>query len=145
VTKKSNQNGKFRLVVAIDETSTYRQLTRALISDVNYFGTQIENRILDLTVPPEKKVEFEFMFSVAGTRACMQYIGSQPSQFAFIDPTATEGLTWKSTFREAKIIRYLTGKNEEEFLDLDVLEQKFQTIGCLMENGRMSSIALDVL
>jgi len=65
------------------------------------------------------------MFSVAGTGACMQCIGSQPSQFAFIDPTATEGLTWKSTFREAKIIRYFPGKNEEEFLDPDVLEREF--------------------
>lgn len=143
------KQGDFRLVVAIDEASMCQLLTRALISDHDdYFHEEVANFILEKAhVPDEKKVFIDVTFSVGGTGACMKYIGSQGNRFSVVEPTATScsGLYWKTALREAKICQYLPSNTEQDYLDPDQLEEGLPILGCLMQNGRMASIAIGVL
>ena len=143
------KKGDFRLAVAIDEAYVCQLLTRALISDHDdYFQSEVANFILEKArVPVEAKVFVHVTFSVGGTGACMKYIGSQAHKFKVVEPTATSsyGLYWKTALREAKICQYLPTKSEQDCLDPDELEEGLPILGCLMQNGRMASIAIGVL
>lgn len=143
------KQGEFRLVVAIDEASSCRLLTRALISDhEDYFSSEVENFLLEKLMPTGINVPMHVLFSVGGTGACMQYIGSQPTKFKVVEPTATLGLGlyWKSCLREAEVQKRLPGNIQQpKYLDPDQLEKELPILGCLMENGRMASIALGAL
>ncbi|KAL3906892.1 MAG: hypothetical protein SGILL_009093, partial [Bacillariaceae sp.] len=114
----------------------------------DYFQEEVANFILEKAhVPDENKVCIDVTFSVGGTGACMKYIGSQGNMFRVVEPTATScsGLYWKTALREARICQYLPSNTEQDYLDPDQLEEELPILGCLMQNGRMASIAMGVL
>lgn len=129
------KQGVFRFVIAIDEASSCRILARALICDAAYFSNELTNLIVKQTLPDGICPELEVSFSVGGTGAPTNSIGSLPSTFQVIEPTAAlaAGIYWKASLKEIG------------FRDPDQLKEDLPILGCLMENGRMASIAICLL
>ena len=143
---------EFLLTVAIDEASTCRLLTRAVISDhADFFNEEIANFILEKTaVPPGVSVPpIRVIFSIGGTGAYMKYIGSQANDFSIVEPTATSefGLYWKTALREAGVLKFCAGNTngQQGYLTPDQVKEHLPVLGCLMQNARMASIALHIL
>ena len=126
---------ELKLVLAIDEASTCRNLVRAIIRHHKDLGVTAAREFESLL---EWKVGIKVLFSVAGTGAAPADIGSSPEFFTIVKPAIS---------RSPELVYEALCRGHE--IDLPTYKHLERTHPVLFTfvqyNGRLSSIVLEVL